>query len=344
MAYISYPNYTPPTSWFDFGMDWRRPDPSNRVYLDALWMAFQERMRVIQGSSDGSSAYHDNQYNSLYHPSYSLYDVNRISYMRDMLLSTSVSNVLKRYWVPNPDATAASVTPLVTLYSQCIAGAGDDQWQYLNIGDGQLISGTQAVNCFKALKHFFDKMTIVDSLQDNFIYDVWTGNDNGNDPIDSWSDCWANLNVAENFVIETDVRNWGFGGTLRGRDSGTFVGVKNVKWIPFSTLAHNLLLQFGQDSDPPNVSTIWFYRFWDMYHTGWTNNGYNVVPIPANVGTHQITTGFYPPDPYVAWDWVDASTPYHSNTVYRSSTIGYGWVDYGVKDGFSFQPTRYSDE
>ena len=342
MAYISYPGYTPPTAWSDYDMDWDNPDPSNRVYLDCLWQAFQERVRVVESSVDLHPLVHVPTYNSPAHPSYSLFGTSRISYMRKTLFNIGGLNLMKRYWVENPVASEYDHRPLITLYDYLI-DSQDTVFGSLSLTPGELLMGTKSVECFKAFKHLFDMMTIVDNQQSRYVYDMWQGDDNG-DEVDSWESCWTNVTHAANFTVTEDVRSWNFGGVFRGRDNGVMSAAVDVKWEPYSTLAHKLLVQFQYDIDPPTGSGENFYRFWDTYGLGFVGVGYNAIEIPAGGHTTQITNGFVPPGSYVGWDYVNLDTPYSGTTIYTGGSIGTGWVDFGVKDGFSFQPTQYSEE
>lgn len=321
---MAYLEYSSPTSWSDAGMDWDNPDMTNRVYLDALVLAVRERITQLAGTDVKARAFPKELSPEM------VYGVDSMK-----ILVSLIIGIMKVYVVENPDEGSRITTPFISVYESV---ASDTLLEYLCVGTGMLLQDDRSTMFLKSCRHFVDLCTIV-PITPMLKADVWDEN-NFSESYDSWEEAWIGYFLDEDLEIVADQIVDHFYASFNNLitvGNSRFKFNSNLRYLPYSALAHKLLVQFRSDYDP-NEFQPYYGRAWDYTNSDFSMTGLvNHIAVSASSGVVQIGgTEPISPSSFVAWDTEETGVPYNGNTKYFCQSVGF-WVDFGVYGGFQFR-------
>jgi len=305
-----------PTSWNDLNMDWDAPDASNPAYLRAIEMAIIERRSVA------------NQYQSV--PPFVSHPADIINYSWAQKIRSAVYDLIYNYafLIIDPTKTIADED----YYNNNTRVLLDDQKILdLNAIPGDLLNSISSQKFLQACKYFLDKLTVHNSTYQygNYLqYDYYHTVGSPYPHPDNWSDVWdwCAANVFE--VLDDAPWTQAYLEISAKFTHGDYsLGYfKNIRYIPRTRLAHDLIMFSSGAVDSTNV-------FFDLGGYGLAQGWSKALSITKDGPDSEWTISDAAPKKPTFPAWGNIS----ENNLYSWNFEAYGILDYGVEDGFAFQ-------
>lgn len=152
---IELPPPLDPAAWDDMGMTWDDPDPTNPLYLRAIYMAINERLLMIRGTPWGGLSGNINAMALQWMP-YNVFLSDWTAYIRKAILDILDYACFDGMLPPNGDAVYGTVEPLAGVWPGRYMHGYNQRLPYLDLPPGMTLRGTRTKVFLKAVKYFLD--------------------------------------------------------------------------------------------------------------------------------------------------------------------------------------------
>lgn len=354
---IELPPPLDPAAWDDMGMTWDDPDPTNPLYLRAIYKAINERLLMIRGTPWGGLSGNINAMPLQWMP-YNVFLSDWTAYIRKAILDILDYACFDGMLPPNGDAVYGTVEPLAGVWPGVYMHGFNSRLRLLDLPSGMTLRGTRTKVFLRTVKYFLD-LCVMYPVYGTLTWDYHSMpdyNTSGYD-VDNYDD-YFNALLADAFVkarvmdiagniSEFLPRSFFERSNRFGRGISTNIAYRAHDWV----LPHDLYVRATSDTDFLGASLpVDYVRYTDYSGTGISDGECRAIgraksraEAEVEAEAHEIDvedvdvtlpiggSGIAPPTSWGDWDVPIDEYP----TVYPFSFDAL-YANYNVAGGFRF--------